>query len=421
VGSSQPPTNRLTDRVGLLAVKAANRPTRSVRRFRRRFIVHVDMDAFFAAVEMRDDPRLLGKPVIIGADPKGGRGRGVVSTCSYEARKFGVHSAMPISIAYRKCPAAVFLRGDMKKYAGVSRRIYNIFYDFTPEIEPIGIDEAFLDITGTFHLFGTPRETCRLIKSRIKKETRLTASAGLAPTKMAAKIASDLEKPDGFIEVTEEGLLDFLHPLDISKIWGLGKKTESALRGMGINTVRDLAARDIKELIDVFGKNGAHFWNLANGIDERAVESRAEAKSVGNEVTFEKDTREKEKVESALMYLAEKVSGRLRKQGLKGMTVTLKIRLEGFHTYTRALRMDGPTNFTDVLYKGLEKLYNEFDRKGKKVRLLGIKVSGLSPANFRDNLFEEIAGGKMESIHKAVDRIKKKFGDAAISRATRGA
>jgi len=376
------------------------------------------MDAFFAAVEQRDNPQFQKKPVVIGADPKGGRGRGVVSTCSYEARKFGIHSAMPISIAYRKCPRAVFLPVDMKKYAEVSHRIYDLFYDFTPEIEPVGIDEAFMDITGSYHLFGTPRETCLLIKSRVKKETNLTASVGLAPTKMAAKIASDLKKPDGFVEVTEEGLLDFLRPLDISRMWGLGKKSAAVLRRAGINTIGDIASGDVKELIDAFGKNGEHFWYLARGIDEREITPGSETKSIGNEITFERDTSDKEKIERTLISLCEKITGRMRRKGFKGRTVTLKIRLTGFKTYTRAEGLGAPSNFTDVLYKHIKSLYNGFDTKGKKVRLVGVSVSNLSPINSREWLFEESADKKREDIHMAVEKIKKKFGEGSIHRAT---
>ena len=385
---------------------------------RERFIVHVDMDAFFAAVEQRDNPSFRGRPVVVGADPKNGKGRGVVSTSSYEARKFGIHSAQPISVAYRKCPNAIFLPVNTEKYHTVSRRIYKILYNFTPEIEPIGIDEAFLDITGSSHLFGTPRETCLLIKSHIKKETCLTASVGLAPVKMAAKIASDLKKPDGFVEVTKEGLLDFLRPLDISRLWGLGKKSETVFRKAGINTIGDIARRDVRELIEIFGKTGIHFWNLANGIDERSVEVSREAKSIGNEITFEKDTSNRREIEGTLMFLCEKVSARLRREKLKGRTTTLKIRLEGFKTYTRARTKESPTNFTEVLYKEVEKLYNGFDPKGKKVRLLGVSVSGLSPADLRESLFEEETDKKRESVHRAVDKIKAKYGDNFIHRAT---
>lgn len=382
-----------------------------------RFIVHVDMDAFFAAIEQRDNPSLRGKPVVVGADPKGGKGRGVVSTCSYEARKYGVSSAMPISIAYQKCPRAVFLPVDMEKYSLVSEEILGILYGFTPQIEPVSIDEAFLDITGSFHLFGTARKTCLQIKSGIKKETGLTASLGLAPVKMAAKIASDIGKPDGFVEVTKEGLLDFLWPLDVGKIWGLGKKTEEVLKSAGIRTIGDLAKKDVEELIEMFGKNGAHFWELAHGIDPRPVETDDEVKSVSNEITFEKDTSSREKIYASLLGLCDKVSGRLRADGLKGRTVTLKIRLQGFKTYTRACTMLQSTNFVDLIYAEVKKLYDNFDTAGKKVRLVGVKVSNLTSSGFKDSLFDEAGNHKREKMHKAVEKIRDKFGDASIIRA----
>ena len=213
-----------------------------------RRIVHVDMDAFFAAIEQRDNPSLKGKPVIIGADPKGGRGRGVVSTCSYEARKFGVRSAMPISEAWRRCPRGIFLPPDFQKYEEASGKIREAFFEFTPDVEQVSIDEAFLDITRSAHLFGGPTETCRRIKARVRELTGLSCSVGLAPTKMAAKIASDLKKPDGLVEVREASLRAFLAPLDISRLWGLGPKTAALLRGRGVNTVGELAAAGPEQL-----------------------------------------------------------------------------------------------------------------------------------------------------------------------------
>ena len=382
-----------------------------------KYIAHIDMDAFFSAIEQRDNPSLYGKPVVIGADPKKGKGRGVVSTCSYEARKFGIHSAMPISIAYRKCPDAFFLPVNGEKYSKVSHEIYDILYDFTPDIEPISIDEAFLDIAGSAHLFGGPRNTCVSIKARVKEKTKLTASIGLAPTKMAAKIASDLKKPDGFVEVTEEGLIDFLKPLDISRLWGLGKKTEPLLRNKGINTIGDIACRKREELINMFGKNGEHFWILANGIDERDVETEDETKSLSNEHTFEKDTDDREEIEKTLMFLSEKVSSRMRQYGIKGRTVTLKIRLEGFKTYTRAATIDESYHFSDVLYKRVKEVYNGLDLKEKRVRLLGVRVSNLSLGNDKVSLFEESADKKRENIHKALDKINERFGYGSIKRA----
>jgi len=382
-----------------------------------RYIIHVDMDAFFAAVEQRDDPSLRGRPVIVGADPKGGKGRGVVSTCSYEARKFGVRSAMPISEAWRRCPKGVFVTPDFGKYSAASEIIHKIFYDFTPDIEPISIDEAFLDITNSYKLFGSPLDVCRLIKARIKAETGLTASVGLAPTKMAAKIASDLEKPDGLVEVKAGQVREFLRPLDIGRIWGLGPKTANILREQGIHTIGQLAETSAAELCRLFGKHGPEFRELALGHDDREVLMEGEAKSVSNEYTFETDTGEEREILEALLALCDKVSSRLRADGLKGRTITLKIRLEGFITFTRASTIPFATNYTDVIHERIRDLYGAFEHGGKKVRLLGVKVSGLMPAGIRESLFEGTEDKKLEGVHKAVEAIRGKFGRGAIYRA----
>ncbi|MFH1552838.1 MAG: DNA polymerase IV [Candidatus Omnitrophota bacterium] len=383
---------------------------------KQRYIVHVDMDAFFASVEQRDNPACRGKPVIIGADPKDGKGRGVVSTCSYEARRFGIHSAMPISIAYKRCPDAVFLPPDMEKYSRVSHKIFEILERFTPEIEPISIDEGFLDITGSYHLFGTPSETCRRIKSLIKKETNLTASVGLAPNKMTAKIASDINKPDALVVVSKEDLLSFLHPLPVGKLWGVGEKTKIELKKMGIRTIGDLAKRNIADLEHVFGRNGRHAWELANGIDPRVVETSEEVKSISNEYTFEQDTSEKHKIKDTLMFLSEKVSRRLRKSGLKGKTVTLKIRFSDFRTYTRSITLEAPTNFVDVIYEYSSRKMESFDLDKKTVRLVGVRVSNLVDPSRKADLFEgeSESAEKKERLHKALDRILDRFGEGAL-------
>jgi len=381
-----------------------------------RRIVHVDMDAFFAAIEQRDDPSLKGKPVIIGADPLGGRGRGVVSTCSYEARKFGVRSAMPISEAWRRCPKGVYLAPDFRKYEEASGLIRSAFYEFTPDLEQVSIDEAFLDITRSAHLFGGPLETCRRIKARVKELTGLTCSVGLAPTKMAAKIASDLKKPDGLVEVRPEGLRAFLAPLDISRLWGLGPKTAEVLRARGINTVGELAAAEADELRGL-GVHGPELKKLAMGEDPREVREEEGARSVGNEITFSADTGDAREIKESLVALADKVSSRLREGGFKGRTVTLKVRLEGFETHTRARTLAFATNYADVLAKEALALYAAFDRGRKKVRLLGVKVSGLMPAGERESLFEEAEDGRREKAHKAIEAIREKFGRGAIYRA----
>ncbi|MFH1665316.1 MAG: DNA polymerase IV [Candidatus Omnitrophota bacterium] len=381
-----------------------------------RYIVHVDMDAFFASVEERDDPGLRGRPIVVGADPKGGTGRGVVAACSYAARKYGIHSAMPISTAYKKCPSAAFIVPHMSKYSRVSREIFGILERFTPDIEPVSVDEAFMDITGSYRHFGTPVSSCRKIKETIKKETGLTASIGLAPNKMTAKIASDIRKPDALVVVTREGLLEFLHPLNVGKLWGVGEKTREALKGMGINTIGDLARREPEELERIFGRNGRHAWELARGIDERTVEAADTVKSVSNEHTFERDTLNRDEVLDALMALSEKVSRRLRKSGLKGRTVTLKIRFSDFRTYTRSETLRSPTNFVDDIYPGACAKLGEFDIGKNAVRLLGVGVSNLHDASEKLDFFDDdtAKAGKKENLHTALGHILDKFGEESI-------
>jgi len=377
----------------------------------KRVIVHTDMDAFFTSIEQRDNPSYRSKPVIVGADPKKGKGRGVVSSCSYEARRFGIHSAQPISQAYRCCPEGIFLPVNMAKYQKVFQEILEILYRFTPEIEPVSIDEAFLDISGSLHLFGTPQRVGRKIKSAIKKKTGLTASVGIAPNKMAAKIASGLEKPDGLVIVSQKHLLDFLHPLPVEKLWGVGEKAYQTLQGMGIKTIGGLARQKVENLVKVFGKNGYYLWELAQGIDRREVETKRETKSLGKEVTFERDTVHKERREKALLRLSEEVSQSLRKEGLKGKTITLKIRLEDFTTFTRAKTIKEPTNFTDIIYQECRNLLENFKLKGKKVRLVGIRVSKLESPLRQLSLFDK---EKKEKLYQAIDEIKDRFGEDAI-------
>lgn len=380
-----------------------------------RFIVHVDMDAFFAAIEQRDDPALAGKPVIIGADPKEGKGRGVVATCSYEARAYGIHSAMPISRAFQKCPRGKFLPVSMDKYIAESERILSLLYLFTPCVEPVSIDEAFLDITGSLHLFDSPGAACLKIKDKIRSETGLSASIGLAPIKMAAKIASDLCKPDGFLKVSRKGLLEFLRPLEVSRMWGIGKKSEDILKRMGIRTIGDIAARDVDQLVSVLGINGRHIRELARGIDPRPVGNDDEAKSVSNEHTFERDSADRSQIESVLMFLCEKVSGRLRGQGLKGKTVTLKVRRQGFETHTRSVTMAAATNYVEDIFRAVKKLFSEFDPARKKIRLVGVKLSNFSPGQVQYDLFHNPV--KTEHLHQAIDTLKEKFGERIIFRA----
>jgi len=380
-------------------------------------IFHVDLDAFFAAVEQRDCPRLKGKPVVIGADPKGGQGRGVVSTCSYEARVYGIRSAMPISQAYRLCPHAVYLPGDMKKYRQASRQVFAIFEQFTPDIEPISIDEAFLDMTGCYHFYKTPRSAAEHLKEKVKKEVGLIASVGIAPVKMVAKIASDISKPDGLVEVLPGKVQEFLWPLAVNKLWGVGPKTKAILEKLGFNTVGDLARANPEFLFERLGENGLHLHELALGIDPRVVAANDEVKSVSHEHTFDVDTQDVAEMESVLLDLCEKVSRRLRKYSLKGRTLTLKVRLKGFHTFTRAHTFPESTNFTDSLYARSRQLLQEFLKTGEPIRLMGVKMSHFEELYVETGLFPDRRDEKLEKVHSVVDKIKDKFGEGAISRA----
>ena len=387
-----------------------------------RSIVHIDMDAFFAAVEQRDDPSLRGKPVVIGADPKGGKGRGVVSTCSYEARPFGIHSAQPISQAYRACPHAVFLRPSMGKYGAVSKRIMTILYDFTPLIEPVSIDEAFLDITTSAHLFGGPVETCKKIKERIRKEEGLTASVGLAPIMMAAKIASDLEKPDGLVVVNPGEVAAFLAPLPIERLWGVGKKTAATLRKLGIKTIGDILRWKPDALASHLGNAAHQLHDLARGVDDREIETDYEAQSIGNETTFEIDTNERPVVMGTFLALAEKVSYRLRREGWCAQTITIKVRFKDFTTKTRALTIAEATNYADTLYETARTLFDTLLPPAKRmpfIRLIGLKASKLQRPAENKTLFSETVNSKQERLHKTLDRIIERYGEDTVHRGRR--
>jgi len=381
-----------------------------------RVIVHVDCDAFFASVEQRDNPALEGKPVIIGADPKAGQGRGVVSTCSYEARRYGIHSAMPISLAYQKCPQGIFLRGDHAKYSRIADEIIDVFAHFTPHVEPVSIDEAFLDMTGSFRLFGNnPLEMGARLKRDIFEKVRLTVSVGIAPCKMIAKIASDHCKPDGLLEIKQANALAFLWALPVEKLWGVGPKTRESLRHLGVATIEDLARLPLARLEEHFGENGRHLHQLANGIDPRPVkDGDPAAKSVSHEHTFDEDTKCLDDVENILLRLSEKVSDRLRQDGLKGKTLTLKIRTQGFRTHTRARKLDAATNHAPVIYQNARELLRRFYKPSMLVRLVGVRLSHFDERYVQESLFPDSRAIKREKVHEALDRIKDKFGRHAI-------
>lgn len=387
-----------------------------------RVIVHVDMDAFFAAIEQRDNPELRGKPVIVGADPKGGKGRGVVSTCSYEARRFGVHSAMPISQAWRLCPKGCFVPPRMEAYEEASQRVRRVLEEFTPEIEQIGIDECFLDVTRSLHLFGSKRALAERIQQRITEETDLTASIGIAPNKMTAKIASDMRKPRGIVILEPNEVESFLRPLPIGRLWGVGEKTKEALTLKGFVTVGDVADCPPADLIREFGKMGQELWERAHGMDERPVDATEDVKSIGNENTFDEDTDDDEQLRSTLMQLCESVAARLRAAGKKGRTITAKIRLECFVTYTRARTVEEPLDSAPAIYAIAWANFERVARRGKKVRLIGASVSGFEPPVPKQRtLFEppreNPRSEKQKRLSQAIDRARDRFGDEALRQA----
>ena len=373
-------------------------------------IAHVDMDAFYASVEQRDRPGLRGRPVVVGASPGG---RGVVSAASYEARRFGVRSAMPISRAVRLCPHAVFLPVDMDKYQRVSSEIMAILADFSPLVEPVSVDEAFIDLTGTARLFGPPDEALRHIKRRIVAETGLTASAGLAANKFVAKVASDLEKPDGLVIVPAGTEAEFLAPLGVERVWGVGRVLAEALTGMGIATIGQLQRVPAAALARRFGaEHGRHLHDLAFGRDDRSVEPSSAAKSIGAETTFGVDCRDPARLRRTLRAHAERVARELREQRLAAARVTLKLRYADFHTLTRSHTSD-PTQDGLTLYRRAEAL---LDREAvtDPVRLIGLSASGLGPAGQGQLPLLDGAALRRERLGPVVDQITARFGEGAV-------
>ena len=376
-------------------------------------IIHIDMDCFFAAVEVKDNPELSGKPVIVGADPEG---RGVVSAASYEARKYGIHSAMPISKAFRLCPHGIFLPVNGSRYYEESEKIMEIFRDYTPLVEPLSLDEAFLDVSGSTRLFGDTVNIAREIKQRIREEHQLVASVGIAPVKFVAKIASDFEKPDGFVVVTRDDVLDFLAPLDIKWMWGVGKVIEKKLRKIGIHTFGELAQIPEKDIIRMFGKQGYHFRQLARGIDPRTVTPYEPAKSVGNETTYSEDVDNPDIVKKTILRLSEKVGQRLRRKNFRGRIVTLKLRYENFQTITRSRTHERFLHTDNEIYDIARSLFEEVDITGRKVRLIGISVSGFGENGAQSDLFAR-ENDRMGKVQSALDNLRERFGNDVITRA----
>jgi DNA polymerase-4 len=377
-----------------------------------RAIIHLDMDAFYAAVEILDGPELRGKPVIVG----GSKERGVVSSASYEARKFGVHSAQPIATALRLCPQGVFLPVRMWRYQEVSQQIFKIFQRFSPLVEPLSLDEAFVDVSGSTRLFGTPEEIARKIKEQVIEETGLTVSAGVAPSKFVAKIASDLQKPDGLIIVPEGKVQEFLEPLPIEKLWGVGKATRKILAHLGVKTIGDLGLISSRLLVRKLGKQGLHLYLLAKGIDEREVEPEREIKSIGHEDTYPVDISHPGEARKQLLSLANRVAKRLRGYGLVGKTVTLKVKYYDFVQITRSITLGEPTDDSREIFQTCCSLLGKTEVGRRPVRLFGISLSQLSDSDETRQLalFAVEEADKRRRLNKALDTISEKFGEGAI-------
>ena len=377
-----------------------------------RTILHVDLDAFFAAVEQRDHAEWRGKPLVVGMG--GANDRGVVSAASYEARVFGVHSAMPIRTAKRLCADCLFVPVRGSAYQAASREVMAILRRFTPLVEPISIDEAFLDVTGSQRLFGDGESIARRIKATIQAELSLTASVGVASTKLVAKIASDLRKPDGLVVVEPGTESSFLAPLPISRLWGVGPSTAAALRDFSVVTIGDLAALDRAALVRRFGKHGASLVDRAHGRDADRVEDPDAAKSVSHEHTFDEDTSDPDVLERTLLAMAEGVSGRLRHAGLKARTVTVKVRDSGFNTITRQRSLAEPTDMTEPIWRTALELARP-EIRGKRIRLLGVATSGFGERE-QLGLFE-VVDDRRRRVVVAADEVRERFGTRAITRA----
>jgi len=379
-----------------------------------RAILHVDMDAFYASVEVRDNPELLGKPVIVGAGPQE---RGVVSAASYEARRFGVHSAMPSRTAYKLCPHGVFVQPNMQKYGAVSRQIMTILETFTPLIQPVSIDEAFLDVTGSLGLYGDALTIAKRIKAEIHAQTGLTASVGVAPNKFLAKLASDLNKPDGLTVITDENKVQMLAPLPAAKIWGVGKVTEKRLHELHLQTIGDIQRMPVEELRQRIGNAAEHLHALALGEDDREVETDGESKSISSEHTFAVDTADLAQIKKSLLEQCEEVGTRLRQEKVAARTVQLKLRYADFTTLTRRRTLAQPTQDEMQLYEVAGQLLSAERITGKRIRLIGIGGSNLVAPALQNDLFNR-SDEKRTRLAKAVDELRGKLGPGAIKRGT---
>lgn len=375
-----------------------------------RCIFHIDLDAFFVSVEQTLAPKLYGKPVIVGGRPDR---RGVVASASYEARTFGVRAGMPLGQAYRLCPQAIFLEGSFPRYRDASARFMAILADFSPCLEPAGLDEAYMDVTGCeFH--GSPRQLALKIKERIKKELNLIASVGIAGCKAVAKIASDLGKPDGLVEVALGQEKNFLAPLPVGSLPGVGKKTEQALSAMGIDTIGQLAVLPRELVRNQLGVIGVMIHHYANGIDDREVEPPGEAKSISRETTLAQDTLDRDFLKAILRYLCERVGAELRDQNKQARSIILKLRYADFETITRRISSQEATDADEVIFGGVAKLLSRaLAGKRKPVRLLGVGVSNLVGYGRQLHLFDSTSQ-RLGYLDKSIDRIRRRYGFTSI-------
>jgi len=379
-----------------------------------RTILHIDMDAFFASVEQRDRPELRGKPVLVGGDGP----RGVVAAASYEARAFGCHSAMPSAIAKRLCPNAIFVKGSHSSYSAVSKQVFEILERFSPAIQPISIDEAFLDVTGSTHLFGSPTDIAIEIRRLVKQELDLTCSVGIAPNKFLAKLASDMNKPDGYTIITPETTQQILDPLPVEKLMGVGPSTQRSLDRLGVRTVAQLRALPKETLNARMGEFGDKLYRLCQGIDDRPVRIDKGAKSISHEHTFETDLEDPDEVRAIIARQAGDVAARLRKHGRYAKTISIKVRFGNFETITRSHTLDAQTNETNTIHQAAKSLFDQWAHNYRPVRLIGVGLSGLTQSPADAGLFDAQTNHKNQAVDKAADAIASKFGKNALTRAS---
>jgi len=382
-------------------------------------IMHVDMDAFFAAFEVRNMPKLKGKPVIVGGDP---RFRSVVSTCSYEARKFGVHSGMPITKAKRLCPEAVIISGTLRGYVYTSALLQKIFANYAPIVQPLSVDEVVMDITGCHRIFGTVENLVRLMKAQIKNELSLTCSVGIAPVKILAKMATGENKPDGMTIIDVDDFKKLFYPRPVNAIWGIGEATKNSLEKIGLKTVGDIAQKNEKDLRAYFGKYGTFLYMVSRGRGTSEIYSfddRPDEKSMSHETTLAVDLSEIDKIYSTLLWLSDKVARRLRQGNYLAKTVSVKVRSSDFQTITRDKTVTHPTDQCKLIYETAKRLVPKEYGPRVKVRLLGVKASNLihNEENAQLPLITDIVGEKLLSSSNAIDRIRDRYGSSSIKMA----